>query len=85
MASLSYSATFGHQVRRIDIEQVAGGGGEETWHVLIGRFYYGSVTRIQGELAYLPGPGSTLQGDDIGALLEIITALSRPSPSRDRS
>lgn len=74
MSSLSYSATFGHQVRQIDIEQVAGSGGEETWHVLIDRFYYGSVTRIHGELVYLPGPGSTLQGDDVGALLEVVRA-----------
>lgn len=75
MPSLSYSATFGDQVKTIDITQISGSGGEATWHVFIDRMYQGIVIRKEGELVYHPGPGSRLQGDDIGAMLEVVNGI----------
>jgi hypothetical protein len=69
---LSYPASFGSETKIIEISPVMGTGTEATWFVFIDRYFHGSVTRVGGELVYHPGAGIALQGDDVGALLEVV-------------
>jgi hypothetical protein len=74
MPSLTYSATFGHQVKTVRIYEVKGGQG---WHVLIDNYYQGDVQRVGGELVFHPTQLCQLQGDDVAAMLEVMEGESK--------
>jgi hypothetical protein len=74
---MTYPASFGHETKTIEITQVAGAGGERTWHVFVDRYYVASIQLQEGEIRVLPGPGSWIRGDDMQALREVMEELTR--------
>lgn len=77
MPSLSYPASFGFEMKIIQISRVMGMGTEATWFVFIDRYFQGSVTGVEGQLVYRPGTDIALQGDDVGALLEVVAEFRK--------
>ncbi|HEY4337327.1 MAG TPA: hypothetical protein VGM89_15560 [Puia sp.] len=75
-ASLTYRATFGLETRTIEIERIAGAGGEATWNVFVDRYFVASIQMAAGEIRVRPLPRSWLSGDDVAALIEVMEPLT---------
>ena len=69
MRSLTYPAAFPDRFRTVKIVELSGGHG---WQLYLDDYYQGVIHLVRGELvAHLSLPVE-LQGDDIGAVMEVI-------------
>lgn len=72
MVKISYAASFGYEVGTVEISQVAGAGGDASWHIFIDRLFQGSAQQVADEIKIFPIGNTWMTGDDIQALTEVI-------------
>lgn len=66
MKEITFPAAFGDETKQVEISKVSGVGG--SFHVLIDRYYAGSIICRNDDLVFIPGKPENFTTDDIQIL-----------------